>query len=246
MQIYGFFSNTGVARGATAGSPVGIDAAPLEKNTGSLSLKLLRVDDEVAASRKALAKKKLDEIKEQLQMLRYWASDPETLARLAKQLAQQLGAAAQQFAGGGSPGMPTGDGAATGAASAATAAASAAAAAMHADAEHAADAGTQEAKGSKDSAPTSFAERAYREFGADNAEDRSDARTVAEFKALAEQLKQILRKAEQDLRAKGAGSDADDARKAGAALAASVASLDQAGMAGGAAPTLAIPTSVSI
>lgn len=121
MQIYGFFSNAGTARATTAGSPTGIDAAPLAQNNGSSLLNLLRVDDETAANRKAVAKKKLDELKEQLQMLRFWASDPETLARLAKQLAQQLGAAAQQFAGGGSAGMAGGGDAPAGAAAQTTA-----------------------------------------------------------------------------------------------------------------------------
>ncbi|MGF6172330.1 hypothetical protein [Ensifer sp. 4252] len=246
MQIYGFFSNASATRTPTAGSPTGIDAAPLEQKSGSSLLNLLRTDDETAANRKAIAKKKLDELKQQMQMLRFWASDPETLARLAKQLAQQLGAAAQQFAGGGSAGMTGGGDAAAGAASAATTAASAASEMMQVSADETANDGGEESKSQDKTGPSSFAERAYREFGSDRSEDSSDARTIAEFKALAEQLEQVLRKAEQDLRAKGAASDADDARKASASLGKSIASLDSTGIAGMAARATAIPTSISM
>lgn len=246
MQIYGFFSNAGVTRSPSAASPFGIDAAPFEQKTGPSLANLMGVDSEVAANRKAIAKQKLGEVKDQLRMLRFWASDPEALARIAKQLAQQLGTAARQFAGGSSAGMAGGDGAATGAASAATAAASAALSAMEAHADKTAAAGDQDVKGGRDAGPASFAERAYREFSSDSAGDRSDANTVAEFKAVAEQLKQILRKTEQDLRAKGLNSDADEARKAGAALVSSMASLEPTGAPGATAATLAIPTSVSI
>lgn len=243
MQIYGFFSNASAARATTVGSPAGIDAAPLAQKNGSSLLNLLRADDETTANRKAVAKKKLDELKEQLQMLRFWASDPETFVRLAKQLAQQLGAAAQQFASGGSAGMAGGGDAAAGAASAAATTASAM---MQASADETANAGGEDGKGSNKTGPSSFAERAYREFSSDNSEDNSDARTAMEFKALAEQLKQLLGKAEQDLRAKGAASDADDARKASASLATSIASLDATGTAGAIGGAIAIPTSVSI
>ncbi|OCP36811.1 hypothetical protein [Ensifer sp. LC163] len=243
MQIYGFFSNASAVRATTVGSPAGIDAAPLAQRNGSSLLNLLRADDETTANRKAVAKKKLDELKEQLQMLRFWASDPETLARLAKQLAQQLGAAAQQFSGGGSAGMEGGGDAAAGAASATATAASAM---MQVSADETANAGGKDGKDSDTTGPSSFAERAYREFSSNSSEDHSDASTSAEFKALAEQLKQLLRKAEQDLRAKGAASDADDARKAGAALTTSIASLDAPGTAGAIAAAIAIPTSVSI
>ncbi len=244
MQIYGFFSNAGATRATTTGSPAATDAAALEQKNGSPLLNLLRADEETAASRKAVAKKKLDELKEQLRMLRFWASDPETLARLAKQLAQQLGAAAQQFAGGGSTGMTGGGGVATaGAASAATAADMAA---MQASTAEAANTGGEEGNDHDKPQPSSFAERAYREFSSDGSQDSSDARTIAEFKSLAEQLKQVLRKAEQDLRAKGAGNDADDARKASNTLATSMASLDAAGTAGAPASAVTIPTSVSI
>lgn len=244
MQIYGFFSNAGATRATPAGSSATTDAAALEQKNGSPLLNLLRADDETTASRRAVAKKKLDELKEQLRMLRFWASDPETLARLAKQLAQQLGAAAQQFAGGSSTGMTGGGGdAAAGTASPAT---TAAMAAMQASTAEAASAGGEEGKDHDKPQPSSFAERAYREFSSDGSQDSSDARTIAEFKSLAEQLKQVLRKAEQDLRAKGAGNDADDARKAGNALATSMASLDAAGTAGAPASAVTIPTSVSI
>lgn len=240
MQIYGFFSNASATRVPAAGSQAGTDVAPLEQKSRSSLLNLLRTDDETAANRKAIAKKKLDELKEQMQMLRFWASDPETLARLAKQLAQQLGAAAQQFAGGGSSGLAGGDTAA-GAASAATTVASAA---LEVNADEMANAGGEEGNSADKTEPSSLAERAYREFSSGSSEENSDARTVAEFKALAEQLKQLLRKAEQDLRAEGAGSDADDARKASASLTTSIASLDST--VGAAAGAIAIPTSVSI
>src|SRR6478735_1793232 len=124
MQIYGLFSNASVTRPAASGAAPG--AVGESKSPASTAL-LLGRDDESAANRAAAAKKKLDEVKEQLRMLRFFASDPETLARLAKQLAQQLGTAAQQLAGAG------GGGAASGVASASAAAVLADAGTVQAD-----------------------------------------------------------------------------------------------------------------
>lgn len=96
MQIYGLFSNAGVTRPMASGASTASE--PVEDKSSASAAWLLGTDEDTA-DRAAAAKKKLDDIKEQLRMLRFFASDPETLARLAKQLAQQLGRAAQQLAG---------------------------------------------------------------------------------------------------------------------------------------------------
>jgi hypothetical protein len=67
---------------------------------------------------------------------------------------------------------------------------------------------------------------------------------AAELKSAAEQIKQLLRKAEQELRSEGAARDADDARAAGHALSAAVGKLG--GFDASAGNALAFPTSVSI
>lgn len=240
MQIYGLFSNAGVTRPATSGAAPGTVGE--SKSPASTAL-LLGRDNESAANRAAAAKKKLDEVKEQLRMLRFFASDPETLARLAKQLAQQLGTAAQQMAGAGGGGAVSGVSSAAAAAS--TAVTALADAGSGADASGAqADAAAADSEAEPSSGPASFAERAYREFGGDN--DGSDpvAKVAAELKSVAEQVKQLLRKAEQELRAKGSGRDADEARTAGQALSAATGNIESAG--GNATVSISIPTSISV
>ncbi|MBD9648689.1 hypothetical protein IB267_10025 [Ensifer sp. ENS09] len=238
MQIYGLFSNAGVTRPATSGAAPGTVGEG--KSPASTAL-LLGRNDESAANRAAIAKKKLDDVKEQLRMLRFFASDPETLARLAKQLAQQLGTAAQQLAGagGGGAGVSSAAAAATTAATALADAGSAQADTSGAQADATADSEAEPSSG-----PASFAERAYREFGGYN--DSSDvvAKVAAELKSVAEQVKQLLRKAEQELRAQGSGRDADEARTAGQALSAATGNIEGAG--GGTTVSLSIPTSISV
>lgn len=241
MQIYGLFSNAGVTRPATSGAATGTVGE--SKSPASTAL-LLGRNDESAANRAAIAKKKLDEVKEQLRMLRFFASDPETLARLAKQLAQQLGTAAQQLAGAG------GGGAVSGVSSAAAAASTAATALAdtgsgQAEASGAqADAAAADSEAEPSSGPASFAERAYREFGGDDDGSDAVAKVAAELKSVAEQVKQLLRKAEQELRAKGSGRDADEARTAGQALSAATGNIEGAG--GNATVSISIPTSISV
>lgn len=240
MQIYGLFSNAGVTRPATSGAATGTVGE--SKSPASTAL-LLGRNDESAANRAAAAKKKLDEVKEQLRMLRFFASDPETLARLAKQLAQQLGTAAQQLAGAGGGGAVSGVSSA--AAAATTAATALADAGSGADASGAqADVAAADSEAEPSSAPASFAERAYREFGGDNDGSDAVAKVAAELKSVAEQVKQLLRKAEQELRAKGSGRDADEARTAGQALSAATGNIEGAG--GGTTVSLSIPTSISV
>ncbi|WP_077962012.1 hypothetical protein [Ensifer adhaerens] len=242
MQIYGLFSNAGVMRPAASGATLGGDAMGGDSKSPASTALLLGTGDESAANRAAAAKKKLDEIKEQLRMLRFFASDPETLARLAKQLAQQLGTAAQQLAGAGGGGAASG-GASASAAAAATVLANAGSA--QADAGSAqTDAPAADSEAEPPSGPTSFAERAYREFGADDGHSDPAAKVAAELKSVAEQLKQLLRKAEQDLRAKGSGRQADEARAAGQTLSAATGNIEGAG--GSAIASLSVPTSISV
>lgn len=239
MQIYGLFSNASVTRPAASGAAPG--AAGESKSPASTAL-LLGRDDESAANRAAAAKKKLDEVKEQLRMLRFFASDPETLARLAKQLAQQLGTAAQQLAG------ADGGGAASGVASASPAASStvlADAGSAQADTSGTrTDAAVADGEAESSSGRTSFAERAYREFGGDDNGSDPVAKVAAELKSVAEQVKQLLRKAEQELRAKGSGREADEARTAGQSLSAATGNIEGSG--GRAIASLSVPTSISI
>ncbi|MCY1741472.1 hypothetical protein [Ensifer sp. SL37] len=236
MQIYGLFSNSSVTRPAASGAAPG--AVGESKSPASTAL-LLGRDDESAANRAAAAKKKLDEAKEQLRMIRFFASDPETLARLAKQLAQQLGTAAQQLAGAGD------GGAASGVASASAAAVLADAGPVQADASSAqTDAPVAGGEAEPSTERTSFAERAYREFGGDDGGSDPVAKAAAELKSVAEQVKQLLRKAEQELRAKGSGRDADEARTAGQSLSAATGSIEGAG--GNVTVSISIPTSISV
>ncbi|WVT74227.1 hypothetical protein QM996_03700 [Sinorhizobium chiapasense] len=226
MQIYGLFSNAGVRRPATSG----ISTAGEGKSPASAAL--LLGTGEGTANRAAAVKKKIDEIKEQLRMLRFFASDPETLARLAKQLAQQLGTAAQQLAGAG--GTKEADGVA-----------SAAAAAALAEAGNAQTEGA--ATGDDAVAPSesaNFAERAYREFSDEDRESGSTMKVVAELKSVAEQVKQLLRRAEQELRNDGSARDADDARAAGHVLSAAIGKLG--GIDASAGNAFTFPSSVSI
>ncbi|WP_429808086.1 hypothetical protein [Ensifer sp. B1-9] len=226
MQIHGLFSNAGVRRPATPGtSTAGEGKSPA-------SAALLLGTDEGADDHAAAAKKKIDEIKEQLRMLRFFASDPETLARLAKQLAQQLGAAVQQLAGAG--GIEAADGVASAAAATALA--------------EAGNAQTEGAATDDDAVappgPANFAERAYREFSDEDRESGSTMKVVAELKSLGEQVKQLLRKAEQELRNDGSVRDADDARAAGHVLSAAIGKLGGIDASDG--NTFTFPSSVSI
>jgi hypothetical protein len=91
---------------------------------------------------------------------------------------------------------------------------------------------------------TSFAERAYREFGGDDGGSDPLAKVAAELKSVAEQVKQLLRKAEQELRAKGSGRDADEARTAGQSLSAATGNIEGAG--GNVTFSISIPTSISV
>ncbi|HEV7319481.1 MAG TPA: hypothetical protein VGO04_12850 [Ensifer sp.] len=258
MQIYGLFTSTGAARATATGASTATDGVNGEnKAPTSIALRLL-ASNESNAERAALAKKKLDEIKEQLRMLRFWASDPETLARLAKQLAQQLGTVAQQLAGAGASGGASASGAATAAAATLAGAGNA-----QGDGVESGDtqpgetqvdetqlvetraAGTDTAEdGASSPDRSTFAERAYREFDGDHDRSDSTASVAAELKSVAEQVKQLLRKAEQDLRAKGSGRGADEARAAGHALSAAVGKLGSSD-ASTTSPVV-IPTSVSV
>jgi hypothetical protein len=57
-------------------------------------------------------------------------------------------------------------------------------------------------------------------------------------------VKQLLRKAEQELRAKGSGRDADEARTAGQSLSAATGNIEGAG--GNVTFSISIPTSISV
>lgn len=229
MQIYGLFSNAGVTRPTTPGTSPASEPA---EGKSPASAALLLGTDEDADNRAAAAKKKLDDIKEQLRMLRFFASDPETLARLAKQLTQQLGTAAQQLAG------ADGAEAASGAASAAAVAALAVGGSAQTEDAAVADEAAAFAE------PGNFAERAYREFSDDAHESDSTTQVAAELKSVAEQVKQLLRKAELELRAEGSARDADDARAASHALSAVMGKLG--GIDASAGNAFTFPSSVSI
>ncbi len=146
--------------------------------------------------------------------------------------ASLLRSAAQQLAGAG--GIEAADGVASAAAAAAL--------------PEAGNAQTEGAATGDDavapSEPANFAERAYREFSDGDRESGSTVKVVAELKSVAEQVKQLLRRAEQELRNDGSARGADDARAAGHVLSATIGKLG--GIDASVGNAFTFPSSVSI
>lgn len=174
---------------------------------------------------KAKAQRKLEDAKQQLEMLKSSNMPPEVVARLVAELARKVGTAASEFAAAVATGSPAA------AVPADAAADSAAAATSDVDAvstDTTADTAVPE--------PTDTAEarKAYKstvedspKFSGISADDRE---MMEEFKEIVHELKQLLEKAMRELRQQD--------RQAGA-----YASADMAGFSSGAA---AIPTSIVV
>lgn len=69
-------------------------------------LQLQTAQRSMVSDRKAAAKQKLDQAKARLQMLRMFAGDPKTMARQAKQIAQEIRAAARAYGAAGATEAP--------------------------------------------------------------------------------------------------------------------------------------------
>ncbi|MDO9417318.1 hypothetical protein [Pararhizobium sp.] len=226
---------TPVPSGATAARSSGNGNLQQTAETDPLLLRQQQAEDALAAARsiaistpaqqKATAAQRLAEAKEELRALMMWVSDPETLARLAQQLAAKLGSAANQFAAG----MAAEAGAVVSTASTAVAA----------------DAAQVSAEAEQPQAST-FAQRAYAEMSDDSPGNaRSDQDTMNELKSVARQIKQLLEKARRDMAQQKLDSESGGIDKAIAVLEAAAARLPETGGTAPAEP-VAIPLSITI
>ncbi|MGR9137462.1 hypothetical protein ACU8MT_23980 [Rhizobium leguminosarum] len=189
-------------------STAAISAAGSETDQGVLKLQratqaLQQMRQTLANSgdeAKAKAQRKLEEAKQQLEMLRSSNMAPEVVARLAAELARKVGAAASEFASAvatGSPATAVSMDAATGAAAVATSGADAALTDTAGETA-AGETGSQEPDAATNArnAYASVAEDTPK-FSGISADDRE---TMEEFKAVVRELKQVLEKAMRELR----------------------------------------------
>ncbi|EJC77710.1 hypothetical protein Rleg10DRAFT_6424 [Rhizobium leguminosarum bv. trifolii WSM2012] len=147
---------------------------------------------------KTKAQRKLEEAKQQLEMLRSSNMPPEVVARLAAELARKLGTAASEFASS----VATGSSAAVAVDATPDAAAAATSGADAALTDASGE--TETATGSEEPDAATSARKAYQSVAEDapkfstiSADDRE---TMEEFKAVVGELKQLLEKAMHDLR----------------------------------------------
>ncbi|MBY5444217.1 hypothetical protein HFO93_12135 [Rhizobium leguminosarum] len=189
-------------------STAAISAAGTETDRGVLKLQratqaLQQMRQTLANSgdeAKAKAQRKLEEAKQQLEMLRSSNMAPEVVARLAAELARKVGTAASEFASSVATGSPATSVPADETTDATAIATSGAAAALtDTSGETAAgETGSQEpdAAANARQAYASVAEDAPK-FSGISADDRE---TMEEFKAVVRELKQVLEKAMRELR----------------------------------------------
>ncbi|MBP2443900.1 hypothetical protein [Rhizobium leguminosarum] len=149
---------------------------------------------------KTKAQRKLDEAKQQLEMLKNSNMPPEVVARLAAELARKVGTAASEFASA----VATGSPAAVAPVDASTDATAATTSGTEAALTDASGKTATEATGSQEPIDAAQAREAYQSIAEDapkfsgiSADDRE---TMEEFKALVRELKQSLEKAMGDLR----------------------------------------------
>ncbi|MBB4439852.1 MULTISPECIES: hypothetical protein [Rhizobium] len=214
-----------ILRGAS--STAAITAAGSETDQGVLKLQratqaLQQMRQTLANSgdeAKAKAQRKLEEAKQELEMLRSSNMAPEVVARLAAELARKVGTAASEFASSVATGSP-----ATAVPVDATAVATTAAPTDTSGEIAAGETGSQEpdAAANARNAYARVAEDAPK-FSGISADDRE---TMEEFKAVVRELKQVLEKAMRELRQQD--------RQAGA------------NMAGFSIATATIPTSIVV
>ncbi|WP_426229701.1 hypothetical protein [Pararhizobium sp. DWP3-4] len=240
MQIGGI-ATTYPVRTTAATAPAGVAADTQSLRDRALGM-LKSTAETDADDMKARSRQKLDDAKKQLEYLRRWNFDPETLARQAGHLARQVGAAAKDFASAVSAGSITGAGTTS---------------TMEAAATLAGQSDAQTA-GTTDSAEDdmSFAQKAYQDTMKDAAEQKTisaaDRKTLEEFKAVAQEIKALLEEAQRRMREqKNADQNAiSEAQRSGESLNQAIERLNAAF--GGGAPagepgvTIAIPVSITI
>ncbi len=200
--------------------------------------KLKEASKEAVNGRKGAARQRLDQLKAQLQMLRNSGADPKLIARIAKQLAQELKSIAKDYAsavkdeGGmeiaqtGSPGKIPG--AADPAAPLAIAPETATGTVPPENASSAKNAAStpsdtaspaKEDRRDPDAERKDYADKLNQKMADSNARffaKKADQEVLEEFKKVAEEIKSLLRQGAHALRkAKGNGLEADDLTKAG-------------------------------
>lgn len=179
---------------------------------------LTRPASDAAEERKAAARKKVEQLKALIRMLRMGGGDPEATAKAVAQLARELGAAAKAYAGAGGGEASV----ATPAAAPEGAAAPEATPAPTDPVEEAAAGKTASGEPSTPADPyrqviermqAEAADRARRSAGRD-----ADARFAAEVKGLGAELEAMLRAAQRKARLDGERLNPNDDRAADEAL----------------------------
>jgi len=199
--LRGTSSKTGIS---VAGSETDQGVLKLQRATKALQQMrqtLASSDDEA----KTKAQRKLDEAKQELEMLRSSNMPPEVVARLAAELARKVGTAASEFASAVATGSPTTAVPVDAAAAATSANATAATQADGALTDTTGEAGTGETDtGSQEPDAATHARKAYESVAKDSPKfsgiSTDDRETMEEFKAVVRELKQLLEKAMHELR----------------------------------------------
>jgi hypothetical protein len=247
MQIGSAFalnilSNTN-SSGTTRSSKSSAQLTILQNSTRALDTLRQHVTSSSDAAKERAARK-LEEAKQQLQMLKSGGLPPETIVRLAAELAHKVSAAAAEFAAAvasSAGAAAVSAGASAGLATAGTSPASAADASASAttDAGESADASasaqdtetsttTDEAEAGGDTEQTEDADdatqarNAYSSVVEDGKQASSgisseDRKTMEEFKSVLRDIKQLLDKAMREIRTKGAGHGANNSEMMGSA-----------------------------
>jgi hypothetical protein len=186
-------------------STAAISAAGSETDQGVLKLQratqaLQQMRQTLANSgdeAKAKAQRKLEEAKQQLEMLRSSNMAPEVVARLAAELARKVGTAASEFASSAATGSPA-------AVAPVDATTDATAAATSGTEVALTDASEKTAAGSQEPVDAAQAREAYQSTAEDAPKSSGissdDRETMEAFKAVVRELKQLLEKAMHDLR----------------------------------------------
>lgn len=234
--LRGASSKTGTS---VAGSETDQSVLKLQRTTQALQ-QLRQTLASSGDEAKAKAQRKLEEAKQELEMLRSSNMPPEVVARLAAELARKVGTAASEFASDVATGSPT-------TAVPVDATVDAAAAATSADAAATSqtdgaltntkqEAGTADT-GAQEPDAAAHARKAYESVAKDDPKfsgiSTDDRETMEEFKAVVSELKQLLEKAMHELRQKD---------QQGAQARASAAPA----IAGFSVATAAIPTSIVV
>ncbi|WP_421730629.1 hypothetical protein [Brevundimonas sp.] len=234
----------------TAGSPSDATRARHEariKSALTALETLKRPQTDAAEERKAAAQKKIEDLKARIRALRMSGGDPEATARMAAQLARELGSAVKAYAAaGGTSGGGTSSGAGVGAASpvvasgSETAGAGAEGAAMTPpDGESPQSLSSTEGDDETPPGDVQTPKDPYRqvierqqaqaaERARESADKEADRKFATEAKALAAELKAILRQAAEAAKREGnttVSSDEQTADKAMADVDAALADL---------------------